>query len=91
MPATVEKATFAVLFANRKFRTQSEDAGFNRTRTIASAIGSGGGERILRCVGGPSCIAKNRYGINDDVDLSWNAFMTALTNPNQSSTGETNG
>lgn len=48
----------AVLFATRKMRTQSEDAGFNRKRTIAHAIGKGGGERILRCVGGPSCVAK---------------------------------
>lgn len=35
----------AVLFATRKMRTQSEDAGFNRKRTIAHAIGKGGGER----------------------------------------------
>ncbi len=81
----------AVLFASRKFRTQSEDAGFNRTRTIASAIGTGGGERILRCVGGPSCIAKNRYGIAEELPLSWNAFMAALTDPNHQPTGETNG
>ena len=45
----------AVLFATRKIRTQSEDAGFNRKRTIAHAIGRD--ERILRCVGGPSCVA----------------------------------
>ena len=41
----------AVLFATRKFRTQTEDAGFNRKRTIAHALGKDGGERILRCVG----------------------------------------
>lgn len=79
----------AVLFATRKFRTQTEDAGFNRKRTIANAIGKGGGERILRCVGGPSCIAKNRYGIAEELPLSWAAFMAALTN-NQS-IGEANG
>ncbi len=70
----------AVLFATRKFRTQTEDAGFNRKRTIANAIGKDGGERILRCVGGPSCIAKNRFGIAEELPLSWAAFMTALTN-----------
>ena len=70
----------AVLFAARKIRTQSEDAGFNRKRTIANAIGAGGGERILRCVGGPSCIAKNRYGIVEELPLSWAAFMAALSN-----------
>lgn len=70
----------AVLFATRKFRTQSEDAGFNRKRTIANAIGKDGGERILRCVGGPSCIAKNRFGIAEELPLSWAAFMAALSN-----------
>ena len=69
----------AVLFATRKIRTQSEDAGFNRKRTIAHALGKDGGERILRTVGGPSCIAKNRYGIVGDLPLSWAAFMAALS------------
>lgn len=68
----------AVLFATRKIRTQSEDTGFNRKRTIAQPIGRGGGDRILRCVGGPSCVAKNRYGITDDLPLSWPAFMAAI-------------
>lgn len=70
----------AVLFATRRIRTQSEDAGFNRKRTIANGIGKGGGDRILRCVGGPSCVAKNRFGITDDLPLSWADFMSALTN-----------
>jgi hypothetical protein len=69
----------AVLFATRKMRTQSEDAGFNRKRTIAHAIGKGGGERILRCVGGPSCVAKNRYGIVEELPLSWAAFVQAIS------------
>jgi hypothetical protein len=69
----------AVLFATRKIRTQSEDAGFGRKRTIAHAIGKDGGERILRCVGGPGCIAKNRYSLTEDLPLSWAAFMTALS------------
>jgi hypothetical protein len=74
----------AVLFATRRIRTQTEDAGFNRKRTIAHAIGKDGGERILRCVGGPSCVAKNRYGIAADLPLSWAAFMAALsTNQNE--------
>jgi len=70
----------AVLFATRKFRTQSEDAGFGRKRTTAQPIGKDGGERVLRAVGGPSCVAKNRYGITDDLPLSWPAFVQALSN-----------
>ena len=69
----------AVLFATRKFRTQSDDAGFGRKRTIAHAIGKDGGERVLHCVGGPSCVAMNRYGLTEELPLSWAAFMAALT------------
>lgn len=77
--ALVSEWSDAVLFATRKIRTQSEDAGFNRKRTIAHAIGKDGGERILRCVGGPTCVAKNRYGITDELPLSWGAFVAALS------------
>lgn len=81
--ALVSEWCDAVLFATRKIRTQSEDAGFNRKRTIANAIGGGGGERILRTVGGPSCVAKNRYGITDELPLSWAAFMNVLPHNQQ--------
>jgi hypothetical protein len=68
----------AVLFATRKMRTQSEDAGFNRKRTVAHAIGKDGGERIMRAYGSPSCVAKNRYGIAEEMPLSWNSFVDAV-------------
>lgn len=79
--ALVSEWCDAVLFATRKIRTHSEDAGFNRKRNIAHAVGRD--ERILRCVGGPSCVAKNRYGITDELPLSWSAFIQSLsaTNP----------
>ncbi len=69
----------AVLFATRKVRTQTEDTGFNRKRTIAHAVDKDGGERVLRCVGGPSCIAKNRFGIVGELPLSFAAFLAALS------------
>lgn len=69
----------AVLFATRKIRTKTEDAGFNRKRTTAAAVGKDGGDRILRCVGGPACMAKNRYGINEELPLSWVEFMGSLS------------
>ncbi len=68
----------AVLFAARRFRTQKEDAGFNRERTIAAPVGAEGGERILRTAGGPACVAKNRFGLPPELPLSWTAFMEAL-------------
>ena len=70
----------AVLFATRKFRTETEDAGFGRERTIAVGIGKDGGERILRTVGGPACVAKNRYNLPFELPLSWEAFVNALSN-----------
>ncbi len=68
----------AVLFATRKMRTQSEDSGFNRKRTVAHAIGKDGGERVMRAYGSPSCVAKNRYGIAEELPLSWTAFVEAI-------------
>ena len=69
----------AVLFASRKFRTQTEDAGFGRKRTIAHAIGKDGGERVLRAVGGPSCVAKNRYNLDGELPLDWNTLLAGIT------------
>jgi len=77
--ALVSEWCDAVLFATRKIRTQTEDAGFSRKRTVAHAVGKDGGERILRCVGGPTCIAKNRYALPSELPLSWAAFMAALS------------
>ena len=71
----------AVLFATRRIRVQSEDAGFNRKRGIAHGLGRDGGERVIRAIGSPSCVAKNRYALPEELPLSWPALMTALTNP----------
>jgi len=80
----------AVLFATRKFRTQTEDAGFNKKRSIAVALGAEGGERVLRTVGGPSCIAKNRFGLPTELPLAWSALMAAMTGiPASTNEGET--
>lgn len=76
----------AVLFATRKIRVATEEAGFNRTRGVAHALGKDGGDRILRTIGGPACIAKNRYSLPEELPLSWPALLSALTHtptPNQ--------
>jgi len=80
-----------VLFATRKFRTESEESGFNRTRSIAVALGADGGERILRTVGGPSCIAKNRYSLPSELPLSWQALVSAMTQTNNQTKENANG
>ena len=71
----------AVLFATRKIRVQTEDAGFNRKRSVAFGVGKDGGERVLRTIGGPSCVAKNRFSLPEQLPLSWPAFVAAFTNP----------
>jgi len=68
----------AVLFATRKIITKTEDGGFGRERTIAAGLGKDGGERILRTVGSPACVAKNRYNLPAELPLSWSALMQAL-------------
>ena len=30
---------------------------------------------------GPSCVAKNRYGLPEQLPLAWDAFMSAFTQP----------
>ena len=68
----------AVLFATRKIITKTEVGAFNLARTKATAVGKGGGERILRCVGGPSCIAKNRYDLPAELPLDWDTLAAEL-------------
>lgn len=70
----------AVLFATRKIRVQAEDSGFNRKRGVAFALGKDGGERVIRTIGGPSCVAKNRYSLPEELPLSWPALTAALVN-----------
>jgi len=81
--ALISEWVDAVLFATRRFRTQKEDAGFNRERTIAAPVGADGGERIIRTLGGPACVAKNRFNLPAELPLSWDAFMQALSAPVQ--------
>ena len=68
----------AVLFAYQKLRVQTEDAGFNKKRSRAVGVGAGGGERVIRTVGTPAVVAKNRYSLPDEIPLSWPAFMSGV-------------
>ncbi|MFM7168852.1 MAG: AAA family ATPase [Planctomycetaceae bacterium] len=79
----------AVLFATRKIRVQTEEAGFNRKRGVAHSVGKDGGERILRTIGGPACVAKNRFGLPEQLPLSWPSLMDALSTPPQTPADET--
>lgn len=76
--ALVSEWCDAVLFATRRIVTKTEDAGFNRKRAKATAVGKDGGERVLRCVGGPSAIAKNRYSLPAELPLDWSALAAGI-------------
>lgn len=89
--ALVTEWVDAVLFATRKIITRTEDAGFGRDRTIAAGLGKDGGERILRTVGSPACVAKNRFSLPPEIPLSWDALMTAMTQPTHSKKESTDG
>lgn len=67
----------AVLFATKRFRVNKENSGFSGERGIASPIGAAGGERIFRAIGGPACMAKNRFNLPAEIPLTWDAFMDA--------------
>ena len=67
----------AVLYAGRIIATRTEEKGFGQKRVIATAAGEGD-RRILRCVGGPACVAKNRYGLPNELPLEWNALLAAI-------------
>jgi hypothetical protein len=63
----------AILFANYKKSTmKSESRGGQRTRAI------GTGERILYTEERPAWLAKNRYGLPPEMELSYDAFLTAI-------------
>lgn len=77
--ALISEWADAVLFATRKVIAETEEAGFNKTRTVAKGLGKDGGDRILRCIGSPACVAKNRYSLPAEIPLSWQALMAAMT------------
>ena len=56
-----------VLFANFKTFTKETNGAFGKT--AIKAVGSG--ERILRTTAKPTCIAKNRLALPDELPLAW--------------------
>ncbi len=68
----------AVLFATRKIRVAVEKEGMKK-RATATPIGKSGGDRFLRCVGSPSCVAGNRYSMPDEIPLGWAELEAAMS------------
>lgn len=79
--ALVREWVDATFFASRRLIVKREGAGFNE-RGVAAPVGADGGERILRTVGGPSCVAKTRYELPAELPMpkgqGWNTFINNL-------------
>ena len=74
--ALVQESVDAVLFAKHKILTKKEDKGFGNHRVR----GIGTGERVLACTERPGFVAKNRFGLPDEIPLGWTEFEEAITN-----------
>ena len=72
--ALVQESCDLVLFAKHKVMVKKEDTGFGNTR----ARGISTGKRVLCTVETPAFVAKNRFGLPDEIDLSWDALTTAM-------------
>lgn len=71
----------ALLFATRKVIVRTEETVKGPTKKIrgtAVGLGADGGTRVIRPYGSPSAVAKNRYGIQTEIPLSWPAFVEAI-------------
>jgi hypothetical protein len=64
-------------YVTRKIVLRQTDGKIGK-RNLAGAQGKDGSDRILRVVGSPSCVAKNRYGISEDLPLEWDALVKAM-------------
>ena len=66
----------AVLFAHVPILTITDkQKSFGKERSMALKSN----DRKLRCIGSPSCVAKNRFGLPEELELSWSALSAALS------------
>lgn len=65
--------------AKQKYRVQKSSEGFNQERGIATPLGAGGGERVIRTVGNAAVIAKNRFDLPEELPLEFGAFLNAIS------------
>jgi hypothetical protein len=66
LPMTIERCDI-LAFANYKVFTESKTSGFNKERSRAI----GNGDRALFLTEMPTHLAKNRFSLPDEVEMSW--------------------
>jgi hypothetical protein len=72
--ALVQESCDMVLFCKHKNITKKEDTGFGNSRTRGISTG----KRVMCTTETPSYVAKNRFNLPDELDLSWSALAAAL-------------
>ena len=73
--ALVNDWSDALLFANYHVATKTTDTGFNKK--VRRGVTTG--ERILYTQETPGYTAKNRFGLPEQIPMTWADFQTALT------------
>lgn len=74
LPMTIEWAD-CLLCGSYKVFTDKEVSGFNKERTRAV----GGGERIMYARELPTAVAKNRYGLPDEITWGWSDVFAGIS------------
>lgn len=72
--ALIQEWCDAVFFCNYRVVTKETDVGFNKD--VRRGITTG--ERLMYTTEKPAYLAKNRYGLPDQLPLSWEAFQNAI-------------
>lgn len=73
--ALVKEWSDCIAYATEKTFTKKHDIGFNKNHV--RAIGSN--NRVLVVGKNPAYVSGNRYGMQDEVPLDWNAFVAAMS------------
>ena len=63
-----------MLFANYRISTVKSDAGFGKK----IVRGVSGGDRLLHTIERPAFLAKNRFGLEESIDLDWATLAAGI-------------
>ena len=74
LPMTIEWVD-CLLCGSYKVFTDKEVSGFNKERTRAV----GGGERVIYAREMPTAVAKNRYGLSEEIAWGWADLFAGIT------------
>lgn len=72
--ALIQEWCDAVFFCNYRVLTKETEVGFNKE--VRRGITTG--ERLMYTTEKPAYLAKNRYGLPDQLPLSWESFVSAI-------------